>query len=662
MQAALSGQSFREVGEFAGVSGVAIDPIIMAGGVAWLDYNNDRYPDLLLTNGTQATKLFRNNWDGTFTDASESAGLLNIAGTMGVVAGDFDNDGFTDLFITTMKGAPNRLLKNNREGRFVDVSQSAGIVEATFSASATTGDYDGDGDLDIYVTNYLVGELPEDGGLPNLLYRNDGDFNFTEVAAQLQVDDNGCGLGAVFSDFNNDGRTDLYVANDFGYAIEPNAFFQNDFPSFTRKADDNGSAATINAMGIAKGDYDNDGDVDLYVTNIRENPLYENFDEGVFFNFSSFPAGVALPELTSWGTSFTDFDLDGFLDLVVANGQVAEEVNEAETQTYFHNNGDGTFSDESEASGFSSAITIGRGLAVADYDLDGYPDVAINAVQTDFTGAENVALLRNETTNQGRWLSVELPVNAQKLTLYSGASAWHREVDGGSSYLSHSAGPVHFGAPASNSQIDSMTVSFSDLPAQTFTDLNWNTLTGVRANGSFYEIDHISQVNCGDISIVPSLDRRWETDENGREKLHIERTSTLPYVRLEEQIIELSVGEVYRDLARTQDAVLVDTIAGQGPCPDLQPIRLKVLQAIDQPVVYPNPMLGSELNLQLPNGEGLVNIKVTDSSGRLIFEQTQSVAADRRIITLSFPEFPVGAYVLRLEFSGEVSYHKLIRS
>lgn len=645
-----------------GVSGVAIDPLIMAGGVAWLDYNNDRYPDLLLTNGTQATKLFRNNWDGTFTDVSESTGLLNIAGTMGVVAGDFDNDGFTDLFITTMKGMPNRLLRNNGEGRFVDISSAAGIIESFFSASATTGDYDGDGDLDIYVTNYLVGELPEDGGLPNLLYRNDGNFNFTEVAAQLQVDDSGCGLGVVFSDFNNDGRVDLYVANDFGYAIEPNAFFQNDFPSFTRKADDNGSAATINAMGIAKGDYDNDGDIDLYVTNIRENPLYENFDEGVFFNFSSFPAGVALPELTSWGTSFTDFDLDGFLDLVVANGQVAEETNEAETQTLFRNNRNGTFSDASEASGLDNILTIGRGLAVADYDLDGYPDIAINAVQTDFTGTEKMALLRNETTNEGVWLSVELPVNAQQLTLHSGSLVMHREVDGGSSYLSHSSGPIHFGALAGSTPIDSVTVTFSDLPTQAFTDLNWNTLVGLRANGTYYKIDHNSRVNCGNLSLEPLIDSRWETDNTGQEILHIERISTLPYVRLEEQIIELSAGEVYRGLARTQDAVLVDTLAGQGPCPDLQPIRLKVLEAINQPIVYPNPMPDGELNVQLPGGEGPISIKVTDASGRLIFEQTQSVTIDRRIITLSFPALPVGAYVLRLEFSGEVSYHKLIRS
>ncbi|WP_026232261.1 FG-GAP-like repeat-containing protein [Neolewinella persica] len=661
MLPALTGQAFRDVSEAAGIDAKAIDPIIMAGGAVWFDYNNDRYPDLLLTNGKATTSLFRNNWDGTFADVSESAGLLNVAGTMGAVSGDFDNDGFADLFITTMKSTHNRLLRNNGAGRFIDVSVSAGITETSFGASAATGDYDGDGDLDIYVTNYLAGENAQDGGQPNFLYRNDGNFTFTEVATALELDDDGCGLGAVFSDLNNDGRPDLYVANDFGYLIKPNAYFQNEFPFFSQKAEDNGTAATINAMGIAKGDYDNDGDIDLYITNIRENPLFENDAARSFFSFRSFAAGVALPELTSWGTSFTDFDLDGYLDLIVANGQVAEELNKPEAQRYFHNKGDGTFTDTSVSSGIDDIVMMGRGLAVADYDLDGYPDVAINAVQPDITGSETATLLHNVGTGAGQWLAIEVPVNTLNLTLYTGDQSWFREVDGGSSYLSHSAGPIHFGAPSPGAPIDSLVVTFTDRQTQTFTDLTWNRLMGIRSDGTWYLISHKTRIQCGEAATTPTIDALWQTQANGREELLLTRTETILFPELEEQVVELSVGDIYRGLARTQDAVLVDTIAGDGPCPGLRPVRIKVLPAIGQPLVYPNPIISDQLSLQLPRGGGSLKVNMWTSSGALVFNRFREIATDQRIVPFTMSSLPPGAYLMRLEFAGVVTYHKLIR-
>ncbi|MEM9261869.1 MAG: VCBS repeat-containing protein, partial [Bacteroidota bacterium] len=327
---------------------------------------------------------------------------------------------------------------------------------ASYGASATAGDFDGDGDLDIYVANYLIGEEAVDGGEPNFFYLNEGNLTFREVAVNYGLDDNGCGLGATFTDLNQDGLLDIYLANDFGYLVEPNEYFRNDGASFERLAERSGSAATINGMGIAKGDYDNDGDEDLYITNIRENPLFENTNGGAFFSYKSFQAGVALPELTSWGTSFTDFDLDGWLDLVVANGQVAEVDNLGEPQTYFRNTGVGGFIDASVTAKIGAITMMGRGLAVADFDLDGYPDVAINAVQPTGTAVneERAVLLRNEATTDGIWLAVEAPPSALKFSLYAGDQVWHREADGGSSYLAHSAVPVHFGAPTTSGAID----------------------------------------------------------------------------------------------------------------------------------------------------------------------------------------------------------------
>jgi len=656
---ALHGQSFREVSAAAGIETTAVDPLLMAGGVAWLDYNNDRFPDLIFTNGLEATRLFRNNWDGTFTDVSTSSGLLNLAGTMGVVSGDFDSDGFVDLFFTTMAGTANRLLRNNGTGGFEDVSRYADITEASYSASATTSDYDGDGDLDVYVTNYLAGATPREGGLPNFLYRNDGEAGFTEVAVSLALDDAGCGLGAIFSDFNNDGRSDLYVTNDYGYAVEPNAYFRNGYPSFTNEAFDNGTAATVNAMGIAKGDYDNDDDQDIYVTNIRDNLLFTNSDAGDFFSFSSVFAGVALPELTGWGAAFTDFDLDGNLDLFVANGQVAGTINEAEPQTYFRNNGDGTFTDASESSGVGEVIKMARGLAVADYDLDGFPDVAINTVQPDFSGAEQMGLLHNEGGAGGKWLAIEVPVNALRVTLYSGGRQWLREVDGGSSYLSHSAGPIHFGVPDLGFTIDSLVVSFTNLPGATYTGLPWDRLVGIRPDGSWYEVAHERETQCGALLTDPVVESRWNTDAEGKEFLRLRRSQTIPYRKLAGQSVSLTAGEVFRGLARTQDAVLVDTVAGEGPCPDLQPIHLRVRAEVDRPLVYPNPISSGQLRVGLPGGDESVSLELYAVSGAKIWGHHQSVTTDQRTVSCSVSYLPNGIYLLRVTYAGKKTHHKL---
>ncbi|MEM9929861.1 MAG: VCBS repeat-containing protein, partial [Bacteroidota bacterium] len=304
----LRAQSFSDVSLQAGIDAKAVDPVLMGGGVVWLDYNEDFYPDLLFLNGALPVKLYRNNWDGTFTDVTESTRLTGVVNTMGAVVADFDGDGHQDLFFTTFADGPCQLFRNTGAGRFQDVSQAVGITQAAYGASVAVGDPDNDGDLDIYVANYLAGPSPQDGGQANFFYQNDGTGTFTEVAAALGINDAGCGLGVIFSDLNQDGREDLYLANDFGYLVQANELYQNTPQGYRATAMQDGSAATINAMGIAKGDYDNDGDTDLYITNIRENPLFESVDNASFFNYASFQAGVDLPELTSWGTSFTDFD------------------------------------------------------------------------------------------------------------------------------------------------------------------------------------------------------------------------------------------------------------------------------------------------------------------------------------------------------------------
>jgi len=656
---ALRGQSFLDVTETAGIDAVAIDPVIMAGGVVWFDYNNDFYPDLLLINGQAPLRLYRNDWDGTFTDVSEQSGLLSVANAMGAVTEDLDGDGFKDLFITTFAGEPNVLLKNKGDGAFENISAAAGITHIAFSSSATVGDPDGDGDPDIYVANYLNGTEATDGGQPNFLYRNDGDFRFTEVAEELGLADVGCGLGATFTDVNSDGRQDLYVANDFGYLVLANEMFLNEADGFEAKATRNGSAATINAMGIAKGDYDNDGDPDLYVTNIRENPLFNNVDNGSFFNYVSNRAGVDLPELTSWGTSFTDFNLNGLLDLVVANGQVAEAENGPEPMTLFRNEGDGGFTDVSTESLISNAQLIGRGLAVADYDLDGLPDVAVNAVQKEVNGPEKARLLHNTTSvESGHWLAVATPFGTQRLELHIGGQTLYRETDGGSSYLSHSAGPVHFGATTSTA-IDSLVVHFGN-EKKTFLDLPWDQLIAVDQNGNWNGILHTTTVRCAVEPGDPVISSSLVTDAEGKESLLIERIVTEAYIRQPTEVVELVEGDVYRGLARTQDAVLVDTLASSAGCPVLQPISIRILPLANDRHLFPNPV-ADDLNILLKTAGGAVEVDVLSSSGALVLRKYQELGENGRRASISLAPLPTGYYLIRLVHGGVTSYHKVIR-
>lgn len=654
----LHGQNFRDVSEVSGINTSAVDPVLMAGGVVWFDYNNDFYPDLLFVNGEAPLRLYRNDWDGTFTDVSENSGLLSVANAMGAVTEDLDGDGYKDIFITTFAGEPNVLLRNKGDGAFENISVSAGISHIAYSSSATIGDPDGDGDPDIYVANYLNGMEASDGGQPNFLYRNDGDFRFTEVASRLGLADAGCGLGATFTDVNLDGRQDLYVANDFGYLILANEMFINETDGFKARATRNGSAATINAMGIAKGDYDNDGDPDLYITNIRGNPLFKNVDEGNFFSYASAQAGVDLPELTSWGTSFTDFNLDGLLDLVVANGQVAEVVNGPEPTTLFLNEGDGGFVDISEASGMEEVKLIGRGLAVADYDLDGLPDVAMNAVQEEVNGVERARLLHNTSAGNGHWLAVSTPFGALRLELYAGGETLFRETDGGSSYLSHSAVPVYFGSITS-SDIDSLVVHFQDVRS-VFHDVPWDQLIAVNQDGSWQGITHISTVRCAAEPAAPLISSSMVTDADGKETLLIERLVTEVYTRRPVDVVELMQGDVYRGLARTRDTMLVDTLTSDTGCPVLQPVAIRITPANEELRLYPNPVV-DDLTVLLNTGGGSLEVDIFSVSGRLIHQRLYDLGESSRRVTVSLKQLPPGGYLIRLSHNGQITHHKLIR-
>jgi hypothetical protein len=470
----------------------------IGSGVALLDYDNDGWLDIYLVNGStydavsgKATPphaaLFHNNHDGTFTDVAEKAGVTNDRWGFGVAVGDYDNDGWPDLYVTNF--GKNRLYHNNHDGTFTDIAEKAGVTLGNWSTGATFGDYDGDGRLDLFVPGYVHYDLdhpPVSGsaevafttcefrgmkvmcgprglkGEPDHLFRNNGDGTFTDVSFKAGVADSNryYGLTAVFADVNNDGKVDLMVANDstpnYLYLNKGNGTFEDASYASGYALNENGRETA--SMGIAVGDYLNNGLLDLYNTVFSDdyNPLYRN-EGGANFTDVSYQAGIA--ELTipflGWGTGFLDYDNDGWKDLLVVNGHVYPGVDQsdwgttfAERPLLFHNLGKGKFElvPPVKGTGLASVFT-GRGAAFGDLFNDGKIDVVINQLH-------NVpALLRNVYATKNHWVALKLiggpksPRDAVGATVYitAGGMRQRGDVISGGSYASSNDPRVHFG-------------------------------------------------------------------------------------------------------------------------------------------------------------------------------------------------------------------------
>ena len=508
-------QAFREVGRPAGIDHVCYDPNRICGGAAFLDYDGDGWEDLYVTGGLRPDRLYRNRGDGTFADVTSAAGLdpLGAVNTVGVTAGDLDNDGDPDLFVTTAEGFRNYLLRNNGDGTFTDVSEAAGIRGDDWSTAVALGDIDGDGWLDIYVGNYaLYDGLPYDehltGGIPNQLYRNNGDGTFTEVAASMGVDNSeGLTLALALADLDRDHRPELYIANDFGQIFLPNALFavgeagsSGAMGGFSDVAATSGTDAGMNGMGIAVGDYDEDGDFDMYITNIDRNQLFENVSRSPLrFEDVAVARGVADSLTTSWGTAFLDYDNDTYLDLFVANGRVLPSYNLADPKRalrliqphenrLYRGSAGGTLTDVSRTAGVTDT-TRGRGLAYADYDKDGDLDVFVAVVSKDERTADRSLLYRNDTGNRLNWLKIELigtrsnrDAIGSTVEVISNGRRWLRTVAGGTSYLSRHTRFVHFGL-GDRSAVDSLIVHWPSGRRDTLTNVAANQTVRIVEGG-----------------------------------------------------------------------------------------------------------------------------------------------------------------------------------
>ena len=492
-------------------------------GAAFFDHDSDGDLDLYIVNGaTFATyrdrsgpgnEFYRNRGDGTFVEITREAGVGDAGWGGGVAVGDIDNDGRPDLYATNY-GA-NVLYRNRGNDRFADATQAAGVGGDQYSASAAFFDYDRDGDLDLYVANYVVFDaenLPAEPplctffsglqvycgpkglvGAPDVLYRNEGAGAFTDVtqASGVAAANRYYGLGVVPADYDSDGDSDLFVAND----ETPNVLFQNQgdgtFQDIALIAGVayNGDGDVEAGMGTDFGDYDQDGDPDLYVTHFftETNTLYRN-EGGARFSDVTTTAGLAAPtvELLGWGTRFFDYDNDGRLDLFVANGHVYPQVDQAETGTtyrqpnqLFRNAGGGRFAPVSAGLELTQA-KVSRGTSFGDYDDDG--DIDLFVVELN----DAPTLLRNDGGNAGNYLVVQIVgrednragVGARIALQAAGKHQW-RTVNGAASYLSHSDLRVHFGLGATQA-IDRIDIIYPNGSTYAVEDAPVNKLLIVR--------------------------------------------------------------------------------------------------------------------------------------------------------------------------------------
>jgi hypothetical protein len=492
----------------------------MSGGGLFLDYDNDGWQDILLVDGGSLTdpainmrarhRLFRNRGNGSFDDVTASSGITHREYGMGACAADYDNDGWTDVYLTAV--GPNALYHNNAGKGFTDVTRTAGVAGAgIFSASCAFTDIDRDGDVDLFVVNYVdarVGNNIFCGDtsrkfriychpltfmpLHDVLYRNNGNGTFTDISKEAGIlDRRGNGLGVVVGDYDDDGWPDVFVAND----STPNFLFHNEQGrSFKEVALVSGVSVASDGnpragMGTDFADYDNDGDLDLFVTNheLEAHTLFRNLGKALFED-ATFPSGLGAATLpyVGFGAVLFDADNDADLDLGIVNGHVMNSpghvrpgATEAQRKLLLRNTG-GRFTDVGRQSGPGFSVDkVGRALAAADIDNDG--DVDLLVVNNGGT----VDLLRNDGGNGNNAIVIGLigttsnrDAIGARVKVTAGGVTQMREVKAGSSYLSQNDLRVHVGVGKAT-QIDRVEVRWPNGRSETITGAMVNQITTI---------------------------------------------------------------------------------------------------------------------------------------------------------------------------------------
>ena len=506
---------------------------VVGCGLAFLDYDNDGWLDVFLLSGTRlegapegaTNRLYKNNRDGTFTDVTEKAGLVRAGWASAVTVGDYDNDGFDDLFVTYY--GHNVLYHNNGDGTFTDVTAKAGLAQDSvrYGSGCTWVDYDRDGHLDLFVANYLnttLEKLPKPGenpdcrwkgipvncgprGLPTgyvQLFRNNGNGTFTEVTRESGIAgaSGSYPMTAVAADYDNDGWPDIYVACD----STPSWLFRNQRDgTFREEALERGIALSEDGleqagMGIAVGDYDLNGSLDVFKTHFSDdtNTLYRNDGKG-YFDDVTIRAGLGVEtRYVGWGAGMVDLDNDGLPDLFLVTGSVYPEV-EQKLPAYSHktprlvfrNLGDGRFEELIEEAGPGiAAAHSSRGCAFGDFDNDGDVDVLVMNMN------EPPSLLRNDVSGGGHWLKVLLvgvksnrsAIGARVVARY-GARSQAQEVSAQASFYSASDRRLHFGL--GDATTASLTIRWPNGAEETVADVGADQLVVIREGAGILRRD-----------------------------------------------------------------------------------------------------------------------------------------------------------------------------
>ncbi len=509
-------------------------------GLAWIDYDRDGYPDLFFVNGTTiegfpagkepTNHLYHNNGDGSFTDVTTRAGVAHSGWGQGACVGDYDNDGWDDLFVTSY--GKNLLYHNQGDGTFREVAEQAGVAgePSRWNAGCSFLDYDRDGRLDLFVTSYVdqgpdfrLLPLPGSGqfclykGIPVacgprglgsgrcFLYHNNGDGTFTDVSekAGILLQQTSYPLGVVTLDYDNDGWPDIYVASD----STPSFLYHNNRDgTFTELAIMAGAAYSADGeaqagMAAAVADFDGNGFLDIVKTNFSDDTpdLYRNNGDGTFSEVT-FPSGLGRhPNYMGYGVGFLDFDNDGWKDLFMANGHVSPEIDAYHTNVTYEEPkllyrnvpgrpGERRFEDISATSGPGIRIlSSSRGAALADYDNDGGVDIAVNNMNAP------PLLLRNESPDRGHWIEIET-VGAKsnrdgigtRVEVRTGRHVQVDEVRSGGSYLSHNDLRLHFGLGAS-ARIDQLTLHWPSGQVDRLTNVDADRVIVVREGKGLIE-------------------------------------------------------------------------------------------------------------------------------------------------------------------------------
>ncbi|TVQ65929.1 MAG: CRTAC1 family protein [Balneolaceae bacterium] len=477
----------------------------VGGGCVFFDYNQNGLMDLYIANGIHhdvlssgersslisGNVLYENLGNGRFADRTQQSRTGDLSYSMAVTVGDFDNDGFPDIYVSNY--GPNTLFRNNGDGTFTDVTERAGVAGNESSAGAVWLDYNRNGLLDLYVANYVefnpnlnLAYAP-DGypgplnfrGQPDRLYRNNGDGTFTDVTVEMGLyrpEGRAMGVGSI--DIDGDGYPEIFVAND----AMPNYLFKNNqgesFTDIAVRAGiafNRGGEATA-SMAFSFGDYTGNGDIDLFVTDDTYNSLYQNRG-GLLFSDVSFQSGIAMAsgQHVGWAASFIDYNNNTLRDLFITNGELKHTYGQEDQ--LFRNNGDGSFTEISaELGSYFSQARVGRGACIGDYDNDGDLDIFIVNLN------EASVLLRNDTAKENHWLLVDLIGTRSNrdgigasVSVTAGGITQVAQKTGGGHYLSQNDPRLHFGL-AEHNVIDLIEVKWPSGAVQILENISANQI------------------------------------------------------------------------------------------------------------------------------------------------------------------------------------------